>query len=170
MKKLVAAFTCFLLITQSVFAQQRSPQNPSDDSDTTPQYNDSFKSMEQMQGQIMQELQKMFGGKDGFSKRDSSQTFGFQQFKLPFGEIDSTMKRSFGFSFGDNGGQFFGSDGGDSTSGNFQQMQERMKQVMPMFEQLFQGKMPNMNEDPSVIPPMDKQKPKSNKKYQTEKL
>ena len=124
-----------------------------------------------MQGQIMAELQKMFGGKGGFQMGDSSQTFGFQQFKLPFGEIDSTMKRSFGFSFGDNnGGQFFGSDGGDSTNGNFSKMQEQMKQAMPMFEQLFQGKIPNMNEDPSVVPPMDKQKGKSNKKYQTEKL
>ena len=170
MKKLVVAFICFSIVAQSVFAQQRTPQTPSDPSDETPQYNDSFKSMEQMQGQIMSELQKMFGGKNGFQMGDSSQTFGFQQFKLPFGEMDSTMMRSFGFSFGDNGGQFFGSDNGDSTSGNFQQLQEQMKQVMPMFEQLFQGKMPNMNQDPSVIPPMDKQKPKSNKKYKTEKL
>ena len=170
MKKLVATFICFLMIAQSVFAQQRTPQTPSNPSDATPQYNDSFKSMEQMQGQIMSELQKMFGGKNDFQMGDSSQTFGFQQFKLPFGEMDSTMMRSFGFSFGDNGGQFFGSDGGDSASGNFQQMQERMKQMMPMFEQLFQGKMPNRDEDPSVISPMDKQKSKSNKKYQTEKL
>ena len=170
MKKLVAAFICFSIVAQSVFAQQRSPQMSPEPSDETPQYNSPSKSMEQMQGQIMSELQKMFGGKNGFSMGDSSQTFGFQQFKLPFGEIDSTMKRSFGFSFGDNGGQFFGSDGGDSTSGNFQKMQEQMKQVMPMFEQLFQGKIPNRDEDPSVISPMDKQKPKSNKKYQTEKL
>ena len=170
MKRLIAVFICFLILTQSIFAQQRTPQTPSDPSDATPQYNDSFKSMEQMQGQIMAELQKMFGRKTDFQMGDSSQTFGFQQFKLPFGEIDSTMKRSFGFSFGDNDGQFFGSDNSDSTSGNFQKMQEQMKLMMPMFEQLFQGKMPNMNQDPSVIPPMDKQKPKSNKKYQTEKL
>lgn len=123
-----------------------------------------------MQGQIMSELQKMFGGKNNFQMSDSSQTFGFQQFKLPFGQIDSTMMRSLGFSFGDGEAQFFGSDGGDSASGNLQKMQEQMKQVMPMFEQLFQGKMPNVNEDPSVISPMDKQKPKLNKKYQTEKL
>lgn len=169
MKKIINAFICLLIVTQSISAQQRTPKTPSDESEATPQYNDSFKSMEQMQGQIMTELQKMFGGKGDFQMGDSSQTLGFQSFKLPFGEMDSTMMRSFGFSFGDNGGQLF-NFGSDSTSGNFPQMQEGMKQIMPMFEQLFQGKMPNFNQDPSVIPPMDKQKPKSIKKYQTEKL
>jgi hypothetical protein len=173
MKKLVAIIICFSIILGSVTAQNGAPKNtPEEKSEQAPQSDDPFKAMQQMQGQMMQQLQKMFGGKGNSMEGDSTQSFGFQQFKLPFGDIDSTMSKAFGFSFDGNGFQSLFPENGDSTDTNgFQQMQEQFKKMMPDldFGKLFQGQTP-FDSDPSVVPPMDRQKPKSNKKYQTEKL
>jgi hypothetical protein len=124
----------------------------------------------------MQQFSKMFGGEGNFEKGDSTQNFGFQQFKLPFGDMDSTMSKSFGFSFDGNGFKSLFPESGDSTNTNgIQQMQEQFKNMMPNmdFSKLFQGQMP-FGSDPSVVPPMDKKRReeelKSKKKYQTEKL
>ena len=165
MKKLVAIIICASIILGSVNAQNNAPKD-------TPQYDDPSKAMQQMQSQMMQQLQKMFGGKGNSMQGDSTQSFGFQQFKMPFGDMDSTMSKAYGFSFDGNGLHSLFPENGDSTqTDGFQQMQEQFRKMMPDLDlsKLFQGQTP-FGSDPSVVPPMDRQKPKSNKKYPTEKL
>lgn len=166
MKKLAISVIYFLTLSSTVFAQNSAPKE-------TPQYNNPMEAMQQM----MEQFQKMFGSSEGnFPKSDSTQTFGFQQFKLPFGDTDSTMNKAFGFTFDGNGFKSMTPENGDSTNANgFQQMQEQFKKMMPNmdFEKLFEGQTP-FGSDPSVVQPMDKKRRedalKSKKKYQTEKL
>ena len=190
MKKLVFTFICFALFFHNLSAQQRSPQNIPDKSEEPTKSDDPFR---QMQGQQLQQLQKMFGGGSFLQKMfgdsslnrmgDSTQNFGFQQFRMPFGGSDAPNGQSFGFSFDGNGWKLLTPDSDSTSADGMRQMQERLKQMMPNydpkssfgqffgdFDQFFQGKMPFPNNDPSVVPPMDKQKSKSNKKYETEKL
>jgi hypothetical protein len=166
MKKIVATSFCLLMLSCSIFAQSDTPKQP-------PQSNNPFEAMQQM----MQQFQKMFGGSEGMEKGDSTENFGFKSFRIPFGEIDSTMSKAFGFTFDGNDFKSMIPDDGDSTSANgFQQMQEQFKKLMPNmdFEKLFQGQMPFGGNDPSVVSPMDKKRReeenKSKKKYSTEKL
>jgi hypothetical protein len=184
MKKLVFTAICLIVLFNNISAQQRSPQTVPDKSEEPTKSDDPFR---QQQGQQLQKmfggsnfLQKMFGDSTRNRMSDSTQNFGFQEFKMPFGESNG---QSFGFSFDGNGWKLLTPDN-DSTSANgMRELQERMKQMMPNFnaqspfseffgdfDKFFQGKMPFPNNDPSVVPPMDKQKPKSNKKYETERL
>jgi hypothetical protein len=157
---------CFLMLASSIFAQSDAPKQ-------TPPANNPFEAMQQM----MMQFQKMFGGSEGMEKGDSTQDFGFKSFKIPFGEMDSTMSKAFGFTFDGNGFKSMMPEGGDSTNANgFTQMQEQFKKMMPNmdFEKLFQGQTPFGGNDPSVVQPMDKKRreeeAKSKKKYSTEKL
>jgi hypothetical protein len=166
MKKLATTCICLSITFSSLFAQTDAPKQ-------TPQSNNPFEAMQQM----MQQFQKMFGGAEQTEKGDSTQNFGFQSFKIPFGEIDSTMSKAFGFTFDGNGFKSMMPEGGDSTNANgFMQMQEQFKKLMPNmdFEKLFQGQTPFGGNDPSVVQPMDKKRreeeAKSKKKYSTEKL
>lgn len=165
MKRLTTCI-CFLMLSSSIFAQNDAQKSP-------PQSNNPFEAMQQM----MQQFQKMFGGSENMEKGDSTENFGFKSFKIPFGEIDSTMSKAFGFTFDGNGFKSMFPENGDSTSTNgMQQMQEQFKKLMPNmdFEKLFQGQTPFGGNDPSVVSPMDKKRreeeAKSKKKYQTEKL
>ena len=165
MKKLTISVICFLIISSNLSAQNDAPKQKAQPENP----------MEAMQ-QMMQQFSKMFGGEGNFEKGDSTQNFGFQQFNLPFGDMDSTMNKAFGFSFDGNGFKSLFPESGDSTSTNgFQQMQEQFKKMMPNmdFEKLLQGQTP-FGSDPSVIQPMDKKRReeelKSKKKYQTERL
>lgn len=175
MKKLVIIFICCAHFAPILSAQNDAPKD-------TPQYDDPFKTAQQMQGQLMQQLQKMFGIQGNMEPNDSTQNFGFQQFRLPLGASDSTNAQFFSFPFGNNGWQLLTPEGDSTSAEGMRQMQERMQQMMPNydpksgfgslfkdFDNLFQGRMP-FNTDPSVVPPMDRQKPKSNKKYETERL
>jgi hypothetical protein len=166
MKKLTTTVICFLLIFGSLSAQNSAPKG-------TPQYDNPMDAMQQM----MQQLQKMFGGNGNSEQGDSTQNFGFQQFKMPFGGIDSTMSKAFGFSFDGNGFKSLTPENGDSTQTNgMMQMQDQFKKMMPNmdFDKLFQGQMPFGGSDPSIVPPMDRMRqgeaPKTKKKYQTERL
>jgi hypothetical protein len=168
MKKLATTCMCFLMLSCPIFAQNDAPKTP-------PQYNNPFEAMQQM----MQQFQKMFGGSENMEKGDSTENFGFKSFKIPFGEIDSTMSKAFGFTFDGNGFKSMmpEGEGSDSTNANgFMQMQEQFKKLMPNmdFEKLFQGQTPFGGNDPSVVQPMDKKRreeeAKSKKKYSTEKL
>jgi hypothetical protein len=166
MKKIATTCICFLLLSCSLFAQNDAPKQ-------TPPSNNPFEAMQQM----MMQFQKMFGGNEGMEKGDSTQNFGFQSLKIPFGEIDSTMSKAFGFTFDGNGFKSMMPEGGDSTSTNgLMQMQEQFKKLMPNmdFEKLFQGQTPFGGGDPSVVQPMDKKRreeeKKTKKKYSTEKL
>ena len=190
MKKLVFTAICLVLFLHNISAQQRSPQSVPDKSEQPTKSDDPFI---QMQGQQLQQLQKMFGGDNFLQKMfgdsssprrdDSTQNFGFQEFKMPFGGSDSPNGQSFGFSFDGNGWKLLTPNNDSTNTDGMRQMQERMQQMMPNFDpkssfgqffgdfdQLFQGRMPFPNSDPSVVPPMDKKKPKSNKKYETERL
>ncbi len=167
MKKLATTCLCFLFILGSLAAQNDAPKK------TTPQYDNPFEGMQQM----MQQFSKMFGGSDNMFKGDSTQNFGFQQFKMPFGNMDSTMSKTFGFAFDGEKLRNMFPENGDSTSTNgMEQMQEHFKKLMPNmdFDRLFQGNMPFDNSDPSVVPPRERMKqgeaPKTKKKYQTERL
>lgn len=187
MKKLVFTAICLIVFFNHISAQQRSPQTVPDKSEAPTKSDDPFR---QQQGQQLQKmfggsnfLQKMFGDSSTFKMGDSTQNFGFQEFRLPFGGSDAPNGQSFGFSFDGNGWHFLSPNGDSTSTGGMRDMQERLKQMMPNFdpksgfgqmfdgfEKLFQGQMPFQNNDPSVVPPMDRQKPKSNKKYETEKL
>ncbi len=165
MKKLTTTAICFLMISSTSFAQNDAPK----------QQTQPDNPMEAMQ-QMMQQFSKMFGGEGGLERGDSTQNFGFQQFKLPFGNMDSTMNKAFGFTFDGNGFKSMTPENGDSTSTQgFSQMQEQFKKMMPNmdFDKLFQGQTP-FGSDPSVVSPMDKKRReeelKSKKKYQTERL
>ncbi|MDZ7876535.1 MAG: hypothetical protein U5L45_02645 [Saprospiraceae bacterium] len=166
MKRFATICICLSMVFTSIFAQDGTPKQ-------TPQYNNPFEAMQQM----MTQFQKMFGGGENTEKGDSTQNFGFRSFEMPFGEIDSTMSKAFGFSFDGNGFRSIFPESGDSTNANgFMQMQEQFKKMMPSmdFEKLFQGQTPFGGNDPSVVPPMDKKRreeeKKAKKKYQTEKL
>ena len=190
MKKLVVTGICLVLFFHNISAQQRSPQTVPDKSEEPNKSDDPFR---QQQGQQLQQLQKMFGGgsflqkmfgdSSTFRREDSTQNFGFQEFRLPFGDSDSPNGQSFGFSFDGNGWKLLTPNNDSTNTDGMRQMQERLKQMMPdfdsksgfgqffgNFDQLLQGKMPFPSNDPSVVPPMEKQKPKSNKKYETERL
>jgi hypothetical protein len=174
MKRFATTCICLAMVFTSVFAQDTTPkQTPEGKSGQAPQSNNPFEAMQQM----MQQFQKMFGGSEGMEKGDSTQDFGFKSFKIPFGDVDSTMSKAFGFTFDGNGFKSMFPENGDSTSTNgLMQMQEQFKKMMPNmdFEKLFQGQMPFGGNDPSVVQPMDKKRreeeAKSKKKYSTEKL
>jgi hypothetical protein len=167
MKKLLITLICFSMVCSGLFAQQRAPRQ-------APQSQDNpFEAMQQM----MQQFSKMFGGSSSSEQGDSTQNFGFQQFNLPFGQMDSTLSKSFGFTFDGNNLKNMFPENGDSTSNQgFQQMQEQLKKMMPGmdFEKLLQGQTPFGGSDPSVVQPMDKKRReeegKKKKKYETEKL
>jgi hypothetical protein len=166
MKKLTTIAICLLMTSSPIFAQNKAPKQKAQPENPL-----------EMMGQMMEQFSKMFGGEGNSEKGDSTQQFGFQQFKLPFGNMDSTMSKAFGFTFDGNGFKNMFPENGDSTSTNgMQQMQEQFKKLMPNmdFEKLFQGQQPFGNSDPSVVPPMDRMRqdeaPKTKKKYQTEKL
>ncbi len=187
MKKLVFTAICLVFFLLNISAQQRSPQTVPDKSEEPTKSDDPFR---QQQGQQLQKmfgggsfLQKMFGDSSSFKMTDSTQNFGFQEFRMPFGGSDSPNGQSFGFSFDGNGWKFLTPDGDSTTANGMREMQERLKQMMPNFDsqsgfgqffgdfdKLFQGKMPFPSNDPLVVPPTDKAKPKSNKKYETERL
>ncbi len=190
MKKLLLTVICLSIFFHSISAQQRTPQTAPDKSEQPSSSDAPFK---QMQGQMLQQLQKMFDGGSPLQKmfgdsspsrlNDSTQNFGFQEFRMPFGGSDAPNGQSFGFSFDGNGWKLLTPNNDSTSADGMRQMQERMKQMMPDydpksslgqwfgdFDKLFQGKMPFPNNDPSVVSPMDKAKPKSNKKYETERL
>jgi hypothetical protein len=74
MKKLATTCICFSLVLTSILAQNDAPKG-------TPQYNNPFEAMQQM----MQQFSKAFGGSGSLEQGDSTQNFGFQQFKMPLG-------------------------------------------------------------------------------------
>jgi hypothetical protein len=166
MKKLTTIAVSLLMMSSTIFAQNKAPKQKAQPENPL-----------EMMGQMMEQFSKMFGGNGNSEQGDSTQNFGFQQFKMPFGGIDSTMSKAFGFSFDGNGFKSLTPENGDSTQTNgMMQMQDQFKKMMPNmdFDKLFQGQMPFGGSDPSIVPPMDRMKqgeaPKTKKKYQTERL
>ena len=174
MKKIASTLGLVLLIFCFATAQNSKKE--------TPQYSDDFsKQMEQMSRMMSEQMKKMFGNDDS----DSTQNFSFSFKNSPFGDMDSTMTKSFGMLFDGKNWQSLSPDGDTSMSESMKELRERMPDfgkglniddMLKNFGDMFQNGFPMSPNSDNMprIQPLDKKRkgeePKKNGKYETEKL
>jgi len=184
MKKTVLVCSLIFCFAHISFGQSEDKEMPAKPEKETPapiekenNADDFAKEFEEMQKNMRMQMQRFFG--QLFGETDSSDNqFGFNFQRLPFGTMDTSLFKSFGFSFDGKDWKSFGSDG-DSTFQNMphfgkgfnMDMSEMMKQMEKMFGNGFNRIPFDGMEMPHVKPQDPKgEDPKNNRKYKTEKL